>query len=96
MLVVKTINEYGDNDFYNLYDNSWSGAKDTLDDIKKANKEEEFMQFLDSQFAFACEKELTDTELNDFIWFERDTIYAELGLDENGELKTDDDDDNDE
>ena len=35
MLVVKTINEYDKNDFYNLYDNSWSGAKDTLDDIKK-------------------------------------------------------------
>ena len=94
MLVVKTINEYGDNDFYNLYDNSWSGARDTLDDIKKANKEEEFMQFLDSQFV--CEEELTDTELNDFIWFSRDDIYENLGLDENGEVITDDDEDDDE
>ena len=94
MLVVKTINEYGKNDFYNLYDNSWSGARDTLDDIKNANLEEEFMQLLDEYFG--CEEELTDTELNDFIWFERDTIYENLGLDENGEVKTDDDEDDDE
>lgn len=90
MLVVKTINEYGKNDFYNLYDNSWSGARDTLDDIKNANLEEEFMQLLDEYFS--TEEEVDDTELNDFIWFERDTIYKNLGLDENGEVKTKDDD----
>lgn len=89
MLVVKTINEYGKNDFYNLYDNSWSGARDTLEDIIKAEKEEEFMELLDEYFG--TEEELTDTELNDFIWFERDTIYENLGLDENGEVITDDD-----
>lgn len=94
MLVVKTINEYDKNDFYNLYDNSWSGARDTLDDIKNANLEDEFMDLLDTYFG--TEEELTDTELNDFIWFERDTIYEELGLDENGEVKTDDDEDDDE
>lgn len=91
MLVVKTINEYGNNDFYNLFENSWSGARDTLEDIIKAEKEEEFMQLLDEYFG--CEDELTDTELNDFIWFERDTIYENLGLDENGEVITEEDDD---
>ena len=94
MLVVKTINEYGKNDFYNLFDNSWSGARDTLEDIIKAEKEEEFMELLDEYFG--TEEELTDTELNDFIWFERDTIYENLGLDENGEVITDDDEDDDE
>ena len=94
MLVVKTINEYGKNDFYNLYDNSWSGAKDTLDDIKNANLEEEFMQLLDEYFG--TEEEVDDTELNDFIWFERDTIYKNLGLDENGKVKTDEEEDDDE
>jgi hypothetical protein len=91
MLVVKTINEYGENDFYNLFENSWSGARDTLEDIIKAEKEDEFMDLLDTYFS--CEKELTDTELNDFIWFSRDEIYENLGLDENGELITDDDED---
>ena len=91
MIVVKTINEYDTNDFYNLFENSWSGARDTLEDIIKAEKEEEFMQYLDEVF---CDSdEITDTELNDFIWHDRDTIYENLGLDENGEIITDDEDD---
>lgn len=87
MLVVKTINEYDKNDFSKLYDNSWSGARQTLEDIIKAEKEEEFMQYLDEMFGA---DEVGDTELNDFIWFERDTIYDSLGLDENGEIPKDD------
>lgn len=90
MLVVKTINEYGNNDFYNLFENSWSGAKDTLEDIIKAEKEEEFMQHLD--MVFGADEEITDTELNDYIWFERDEIYSSLELDENGEIPKDDED----
>lgn len=93
MLVVKTINEYGENDFYNLFENSWSGAKDTLEDIIKAEKEEEFMQYLDE--VFGADDEVEDTTINDFIWFERDTIYDYLGLDENGEIPKDDDEDDD-
>ena len=93
MLVVKTINEYDKNDFYNLFENSWSGARDTLEAIIKAEKEEEFMQYLDEMFGA---DEVGDTELNDFIWFERDTIYDYLGLDENGEIPKDDEDDEEE
>ena len=87
MLVVKTINEYDKNDFGRLYENSWSGARQTLDDISNADLEEEFMQYLDEMFGA---DEVGDTELNDFIWFERDTIYDYLGLDENGEIPKDD------
>ena len=90
MLVVKTINEYGENDFYNLFENSWSGARDTLEDIIKAEKEEEFMQYLDE--VFGADDEVEDTTINDFIWFKRDTIYDYLGLDENGEIPKDDED----
>lgn len=93
MLVVKTINEYDENDFGRLYENSWSGARDTLDDIRNADLEEEFMQYLDEMFGT---DEVGDTELNDFIWFERDTIYDYLGLDENGEIPKDDEDDEEE
>lgn len=93
MLVVKTINEYDKNDFGRLYENSWSGARQTLDDISNANLEEEFMQYLDEMFGA---DEVGDTELNDFIWFERDTIYDYLGLDENGEIPKDDEDDEEE
>lgn len=59
------------NDFWSLYDNSWSGAIDTLNDIKNADKEDEFMDFLEMVF----ERETpTDGEVNDFIWFNRNTI----------------------
>lgn len=89
MIVVKTINEYGKNDFYNLFENSWSGARDTLEDIIKAELEEEFMQHLDEVFGMVDEVE--DTTLNDYIWFERDSIYESLGLDEDGNLINDED-----
>lgn len=72
------------NGFYDLKDNSWSGAIDTLEDIEKAELEEEFMQHLENIFG---EDIPTETELNDYIWFERDNIYSELGLNENGEIE---------
>lgn len=78
MQVIKEIS-----DFYNLYENSWSGAIDTLKDIENAGLEEDFMNNLENMY-FAGETP-TETEVNDFIWFERDTIYKDLGLNENGE-----------
>lgn len=87
MLVVKRVEYYDyDNkyDFYRLFENSWCGAKDTLEDIISAEKEEEFMEYLD--MIFSNREEIEDTELNDYIWHERDDIYEALGLDENGKL----------
>lgn len=81
-MIVITKVEYDTNDFTKLYDNSWSGATQTLDDIKDVDKEEEFMNFLEQVFT----DEVDATTLNDFIWFEREYIYENLGLDENGEL----------
>ncbi len=74
------------NDFYALADMVWSGAVDTIKDIQNTNKEDEFMNFLEAVF---CDEVPTDTEVNDFIWFERDYIYENLGLTENGELPED-------
>jgi hypothetical protein len=38
---------------------------------------------------FSCMGEVpTDTEVNDYLWFERDSIYEAVGLNENGELPT--------
>ena len=71
------------NDFYALADMVWSGAVDTIKDIQNTNKEDEFMNFLEAVF---CDEVPTDTAVNDFIWFERDYIYENLGLTENGEL----------
>ena len=81
MKIIKEIDSFND-----LMKNSWSGAIDTLQDIAKANLEEEFMENLENIYFLG--ETPTDTELNDFIWFERDTIYSDLGLNKkNGELE---------
>lgn len=74
------------NGFYELADMVWSGAVDTLEDIQNANKENEFMNFLEMVF---CDDVPTDTNVNDFIWFERDYIYENIGLTEDGNLPED-------
>lgn len=74
------------NGFYELADMVWSGAIDTLEDIQNANKEIEFMDLIENVF---CNELPTDTEINDFIWFERDFIYENIGLTENGNLPED-------
>ena len=71
------------NSFHELADMVWSGATDTIADIQNANKEDEFMNFLEAVF---CDEVPTDTEVNDFIWHDRDYIYENIGLTENGEL----------
>ena len=76
------------NGFYELADMVWSGAIDTIADIQNANKENEFMDFLEMIF-MDREEVPTDTEVNDFIWFERDFIYENIGLTENGNLPED-------
>lgn len=68
-------------DFRTLKNNSWSGALDTLKDIEEADKEDELMYLLEEIFTDTIP---TETEVNDFLWFERDYIYESLGLDENG------------
>lgn len=71
------------NGFNELADMVWSGAVDTIKDIQNTNKEDEFMNFLEAVF---CNEVPTDTEVNDFIWHDRDYIYENIGLTENGEL----------
>lgn len=73
-------------DFYELKDNSWSGALDTLKDIERADKEDELMQLLEE--VFADRETPTETEVNDFLWFDREFIYENVGLNENGEIPT--------
>ena len=70
------------NGFNELYDMSRSGGKDTLDDIFEHDKEEELMNLLEEVF---FDEIPSDTDVNDFLWFERDMIYEHCGLDENGD-----------
>ena len=80
MLVSKEITTY-----WELKDNSWSGALDTLADIERAGKEDELMQHLEDMFA---DRTPTDTEVNDYLWHDREYVYEALGLNSNGEIPT--------
>lgn len=64
----------------------WSGAKDTIADVKKYDLMEELGNLIEETFADTTP---TDTEINDYVWFERDEIYSRLGLNKNGERDTD-------
>ena len=80
---MEVITEYGN--YWDLKDHSWSGALDTLADIERADKEEELMDFLEEVFA---ERTPTDTEVNDLLWHDREYVYENVGLNENGEIPT--------
>ena len=80
---MEVITEYGN--YWDLKDHSWSGALDTLADIEKADKEDELMQHLEEVFA---DRTPTDTDVNDYLWHDRECVYEALGLTSNGELPT--------
>ena len=62
--------------FNDLFENSWSGAVDTLKVIIDNDKESELMYLLEVIF----EGEADETELNDFLWFESDYIFECLEI----------------
>ena len=68
----------------------WSGGKDTVDDVRRAEKMDERQELIEEQFS---DRIPSDTEINDFVWFERGYIYSQLGLDENGKLPEDEEED---
>lgn len=66
--------------------NAWSGGKDTLETLIERDDWEEVQTLIEEVF----EETPTETEINDFLWFERDYIAEHLGYSdweayENGE-----------
>lgn len=59
---------------------AWSGGRDTLDDVIAAGKTSELDAMIEEMIGLSDEY-MTDTQMNDFLWFERDRIYEQLGLD---------------
>lgn len=64
-------------DFDDIYQNSWSRAVDTLNTISNEGKEDDLMELLDELYPDGVD----ETELNDFLWFDDDYIFNELGID---------------
>ena len=57
---------------------AWSGAIDTQKRIINEGKEAEFEQLIEELYPDG----LTDTELNDLLWFDDKWIYEALGITE--------------
>ena len=72
----------------------WSGARDTIKDIEAAGLMDELTTHIEEVFGFDDEPP-SDTDINDYVWHDRDRVYDALGLDENGELPSDEDDEED-
>lgn len=66
-------------DFDTLYNNSWSGAINTLNTIRENDKEDELMDLLEEIF---YEDIPTETQVNDFLWFEDEYIFECLEINE--------------
>ena len=74
---MKTINE---NETLQNF-NAWSGAVETKKAIIEADKAEEFEQLIEELYPDG----LTDTTLNDLLWFESEFIFESLGMTEEEE-----------
>lgn len=62
----------------------WSGGRDTVDDLFDSD-----FDILEPRIEEIFDGECSDTELNDFFWFERDTIAEWLGYEDYDELMHD-------
>lgn len=68
-----------DMDFNDLMNNCWSGAIDTLKTIEENDKEDELMTHLEEMY---YDEIPSMTEINDYLWFEPETIFECLGISE--------------
>ena len=57
---------------------AWSGAKDTLNKLIELDKCDELEFILNDLYPNG----LTETELNDILWFDDEWIYETLGIEE--------------
>ena len=55
---------------------AWSGAKDTLDRIQREGKCAELENVLEELYPNG----MTETELNDLLWFDSEQVYEWLGI----------------
>lgn len=60
---------------------AWSGAVDTLDRVKEEGKCDELEALLEDLYPDG----MSETELNDLLWFEPETVFEWLGIEEEEE-----------
>ena len=62
---------------------AWSGAKETLERIQREGKCAELENVLEELYPDG----MTETELNDLLWFEPETVYEWLGIRSEEQIK---------
>lgn len=66
--------------FTQLHEFSWGGAREVLARIAQAGKEKEAFDYLESILDDCFQEGVTDTGLNDLIWFDLLDMLAEAGI----------------
>ena len=69
---MKTFNEIASIKTFN----AWSGAVETKETVINEGKAEQFDNLIEELYPDG----LTDTQLNDLLWFEEDWIFEMLGI----------------
>lgn len=64
---------------------AWSGAKDTKRRIIDDGKESQFESLIEEMYPDG----LTETQLNDILWFESEWIFENIGISEEDEDEED-------
>lgn len=64
----------------------WSGAVNTYERLKREGKLDELDSLLPDMFS---KDDVEETELNDLLWFEPDTVYELVGLPTESEIRED-------
>lgn len=63
---------------------AWSGAVSTLERIRNEGKTSELEAILEDAYPDG----MTETELNDLLWFDSETVYEWLGMRTESEIQT--------
>ena len=84
---IRAIEEY-EYEFDDLYDIVGENGKSVLDDIRNANKEDEFIDYLISIMGEDVGKLPTVGELSDFIDYDYETIFRDLEMKTENKKKT--------
>ena len=71
----------------------WSGAIETYNKLLKAGKGEEFVDQLEHVFAG---EEVSVTHINNMLWFEPEECFKRVGLDKDGNEKSEGEEEEDE
>lgn len=73
--------------WYGIYRTAWSGARDTVEKIEDEGKGDEFVSLIEELYPEGIDR----TALNDILWFDDEWVFESLGIKEDEEEESEDD-----